>query len=163
GIPLALAAFVSGLAITESREATEARERLLPFRDVFALLFFVAIGALIDPPTLLRGSACLILILGLLLVTKVMPTYLFATFARLLNRRAAHGALSELGRVRVGRAGDARAHVDAVKHERSRALADRLQVHSELLEPDGRIASAGLDQQHAAGRHAGEEPVGGGD
>src|SRR3989454_3593559 len=53
GIPLALAAFVSGLAITESREATEARERLLPFRDVFAVLFFVAIGALIDPASLL--------------------------------------------------------------------------------------------------------------
>src|SRR5207237_10371417 len=59
GIPLALAAFVSGLAITESREATEARERLLPFRDVFAVLFFVAIGALIDPANLLRGWAWL--------------------------------------------------------------------------------------------------------
>jgi len=86
GIPLALAAFVSGLAITESREATEARERLLPFRDVFAVLFFVAIGALIDPANLLRGWAWLILILGLLLVTKLLPTYLFARFGRLSGR-----------------------------------------------------------------------------
>ena len=87
GIPLALAAFVSGLAITESREATEARERLLPFRDVFAVLFFVAIGALIDPANLLRGWAWLILILGLLLVTKVLPIYLFARFGRLSGRQ----------------------------------------------------------------------------
>ena len=86
GIPLALAAFVSGLAITESREATEARERLLPFRDVFAVLFFVAIGALIDPTSLLKGWAWLLLLLGLLLVTKVLPTYVFARFGRLPGR-----------------------------------------------------------------------------
>jgi len=86
GIPLALAAFVSGLAITESREATEARERLLPFRDVFAVLFFVAIGALIDPASLLKGWAWLALLLALLLLTKVLPTYLFARFGRLSGR-----------------------------------------------------------------------------
>jgi len=86
GIPLALAAFVSGLAITESREATEARERLLPFRDVFAVLFFVAIGALIDPASLLKGWAWLVLLLALLLATKVLPTYLFARFGGLSGR-----------------------------------------------------------------------------
>jgi K+:H+ antiporter len=86
GIPLALAAFVSGLAISESREATEARERLLPFRDVFAVLFFVAIGALIDPASLLKGWAWLALLLALLLATKVLPIYLFARFGRLSGR-----------------------------------------------------------------------------
>jgi CPA2 family monovalent cation:H+ antiporter-2 len=86
GIPLALAAFVSGLAITESREATEARERLLPFRDVFAVLFFVAIGALIDPGALRQGVGWLGLLLGLLLVTKVLPTYVLARLGRLPGR-----------------------------------------------------------------------------
>ena len=52
GVPLALAAFVGGLAVTESHEASEARRRLRPFRDVFAVLFFVAIGTLIDPSQL---------------------------------------------------------------------------------------------------------------
>src|SRR5438477_8224793 len=86
GIPLALAAFVSGLPITESREATEARERLLPFRDVFAVLFFVAIGALIDPASLLKGWAWLALLLALLLVTKILPPYLFARFGGVSGR-----------------------------------------------------------------------------
>jgi len=86
GIPLALAAFVSGLAISESREATEARERLLPFRDVFAVLFFVAIGALIDPAALLKGLGWLVLLLVLLLVAKVLPTYLLARVAHLPGR-----------------------------------------------------------------------------
>src|SRR3989442_459233 len=49
GIPLALAAFVAGLAITESPIAAEARQRLLPFRDLFAVMFFVALGTVIDP------------------------------------------------------------------------------------------------------------------
>src|SRR6202007_1602452 len=54
-IPLALAAFVAGLAITESPDAAEARRRLLPFRDLFAVLFFVAIGTLINPEAFVRG------------------------------------------------------------------------------------------------------------
>ena len=86
GIPLALAAFVSGLAISESREATEARERLLPFRDVFAVLFFVAIGALIDPGMLLKGLGWLALLLMLLVVAKALPIYLLARLGRLPGR-----------------------------------------------------------------------------
>ena len=86
GIPLALAAFICGLAISESREATEAREQLLPFRDVFAVLFFVAIGALIDPGALARGLGWLGLLLGLLLLTKVLPVYLLARLTGLPGR-----------------------------------------------------------------------------
>ena len=41
-LPLALAAFIAGLAITESDEATEARQRLLPFRDLLAVHFTLA-------------------------------------------------------------------------------------------------------------------------
>ena len=86
GIPLALAAFVSGLAIGESREASEARERLLPFRDVFAVLFFVAIGALIDPRALLSGLGWLPVLLALVVLVKVVPIYLLARFGHLPGR-----------------------------------------------------------------------------
>ena len=86
GIPLALAAFISGLAIGESREASEARERLLPFRDVFAVLFFVAIGALIDPSALLRGLGWLAVLLALVVLVKVVPIYLLARLGRLPGR-----------------------------------------------------------------------------
>ena len=86
GIPLALAAFVSGLAIGESREASEARERLLPFRDVFAVLFFVAIGALIDPRSLLNGLGWLLLLVGLVVLAKMVPIYLLTRFGRLPGR-----------------------------------------------------------------------------
>ena len=59
GVPLALAAFIGGLVITEDPVSREARRQLLPFRDLFAVLFFVAVGALIDPGDLAAGAAWL--------------------------------------------------------------------------------------------------------
>jgi monovalent cation:H+ antiporter-2, CPA2 family len=78
GVPLALAAFVGGLAVTESAEAAEARRRLLPFRDLFAVLFFVAIGTLIEPAALVRGLGWLALFLGLIVVAKVVVAWALA-------------------------------------------------------------------------------------
>src|SRR3989440_1764252 len=65
GIPLALAAFVAGLAITESPVAAEARQRLLPFRDLFAVMFFVALGTVIDPTTLPQALPWLLAFLAM--------------------------------------------------------------------------------------------------
>ncbi|HEY7132449.1 MAG TPA: cation:proton antiporter [Candidatus Limnocylindrales bacterium] len=86
GVPLALAAFVGGLAVTESAEAAEARRRLLPFRDLFAVLFFVAIGTLIEPDALVRGLGWLALFLALIVVAKVMVAWGLARAARLPAR-----------------------------------------------------------------------------
>jgi CPA2 family monovalent cation:H+ antiporter-2 len=83
GVPLALAAFVGGLAITESHEAGEVRRRLLPFRDVFAVLFFVAIGTLVDPSRLGAALPAVGLLLALIVVAKVTVAWLLARIARL--------------------------------------------------------------------------------
>lgn len=52
GVPLALAAFVAGLALSTRAEAAEARREVLPFRDLFAVMFFVGVGTLVDPAAL---------------------------------------------------------------------------------------------------------------
>ena len=83
GVPLALAAFVAGLVITDSPMANEARRRLLPFRDVFAVLFFVAVGSLLDPQTLVGGLGWVVVFLALLVVAKVPVVYLLARWADL--------------------------------------------------------------------------------
>jgi K+:H+ antiporter len=83
GVPLALAAFVGGLAVTESHEADEARRRLRPFRDVFAVLFFVAIGTLVDPSRIAEAAPWLALLLGLVVVAKVLVAWALARIARL--------------------------------------------------------------------------------
>jgi CPA2 family monovalent cation:H+ antiporter-2 len=88
GVPLALAAFVGGLAVTESAEAAEARRRLLPFRDVFAVLFFVAIGSLIEPTALVRGLGWLALFLILIVGAKVLVAWSLARVSRLPARPA---------------------------------------------------------------------------
>ena len=82
-LPLALAAFVAGLAITDSPDASEARRRLLPFRDLLAVLFFVAIGTLIDPARLIEGAGWLVILTALVIVAKVVPAYALARIARL--------------------------------------------------------------------------------
>jgi CPA2 family monovalent cation:H+ antiporter-2 len=86
GVPTALAAFVAGLAIAESPESAEARRRVLPFRDLFAVLFFVAVGSLIDPGALGAGLGWLAVFAALLLGAKTAMAYVLARIARLRAR-----------------------------------------------------------------------------
>jgi CPA2 family monovalent cation:H+ antiporter-2 len=83
GIPVALAAFVAGLAIVEGPEAAEVRKRLLPFRDLLAVLFFVLLGSLIDPAALGRGLPLLAVLVALVAVAKSAAIGLLARVARL--------------------------------------------------------------------------------
>ena len=83
GIPLALAAFIAGLAISEGPVSKEARKRLLPFRDLFAIFFFVAIGMLIDPAALGRGLGWLAACLALVLLAKSLVIFGLARAAKL--------------------------------------------------------------------------------
>jgi CPA2 family monovalent cation:H+ antiporter-2 len=81
GVPLALAAFAAGLAVTESPDAAEARRRILPFRDLFAVLFFVSVGTLLDPAALSGGLGWVALLLLLLVLGKVFVAYGLARVA----------------------------------------------------------------------------------
>ncbi len=49
GLSIALGAFVAGLVVSESDYAHQALADIRPLRDVFAVLFFVSLGMLIDP------------------------------------------------------------------------------------------------------------------
>jgi K+:H+ antiporter len=81
GVPLALAAFVAGLAVGESPAAAEARRRILPFRDLFAVLFFVSLGSLIDPLAMLGALPWLAFLVAAVVLAKVMVVYLFSRLA----------------------------------------------------------------------------------
>lgn len=54
GVELALGAFMAGLVISESEYADEVLSQIRPLRDVFASVFFVSVGMLLDPAFVLR-------------------------------------------------------------------------------------------------------------
>ncbi len=55
GLSLALGAFVAGLLVSESDLSYQATAEVIPFRDLFAVLFFVSVGMLIDPGALVAA------------------------------------------------------------------------------------------------------------
>jgi CPA2 family monovalent cation:H+ antiporter-2 len=55
GVSFALGAFFAGMMLRESALAHRAGEDSLPFRDAFSVLFFVAVGMLIDPTVLVSA------------------------------------------------------------------------------------------------------------
>jgi CPA2 family monovalent cation:H+ antiporter-2 len=97
GVPVALAAFVAGLALSADPKAQEARREVLPFRDLFAVLFFVAIGTLVDPAAILHDWLWFVLALGLVALKSVSVAVL-ATIARLQVRTLQLGVgLGQIG------------------------------------------------------------------
>lgn len=72
GLSLALGAFLAGLLVTESEYAHEVLSRLLPLRDAFVALFFVTVGAIINPASLLVDLPRLGAIVGLVVAGKLV-------------------------------------------------------------------------------------------
>lgn len=73
GLSLALGAFVAGILVGESDVSYQALGELSPMRDVFAGLFFVSVGMLVDPffvlaslPLVLVGVALIVPLKGLI-------------------------------------------------------------------------------------------------
>jgi|UniRef100_UPI0040494210 monovalent cation:H+ antiporter-2, CPA2 family len=98
GIPMALAGFVAGLAINQSHDTEEVRKAILPFRDLFAVLFFVVIGTLIEPKELAAAWPFAVLVLGLMILLKTLPTMALAKFAKMNVRPTQLGVgVSQIG------------------------------------------------------------------
>ena len=72
GLSLALGAFLAGLIISESDYAHETLARLLPLRDTFGALFFVTVGGLLDPRSVLDNLAVLAVLVVLIVVGKAV-------------------------------------------------------------------------------------------
>ena len=70
GVSVALGAFFAGLVLRGSEFSHRAAEESLPFRDAFAVLFFVSVGMLFDPRVLLDRPLQVLAVTGVIMLGK---------------------------------------------------------------------------------------------
>ncbi|HVL53027.1 MAG TPA: cation:proton antiporter, partial [Vitreimonas sp.] len=88
GLSLALGAFVGGLLVSESDLSHQAAAEVIPFRDLFAVFFFVSVGMLFDPGALVRDLPTVLALLSIAVVAKGLVVVLLAHLLHLPSRSA---------------------------------------------------------------------------
>jgi len=72
GLSLAFGAFLAGLVVAESEFRAQVIAEAVPLRDLFTSLFFVSVGMLIDPRTLLDQAGTVAVLTAAVLVGKTL-------------------------------------------------------------------------------------------
>jgi monovalent cation:H+ antiporter-2, CPA2 family len=70
GVSMALGAFLAGMVVGRSDFSLRAASEALPMRDAFAVLFFVAVGMLLNPRHLMEAPGLVVATLGVILLGK---------------------------------------------------------------------------------------------
>ena len=81
GVSVALGAFIAGLALAESDLAASVLGEVVPLRELFATVFFVSIGILLQPSAVLTGWPIILLLLALIIAGKWLPIFGIVTAA----------------------------------------------------------------------------------
>lgn len=74
GLSLALGAFVAGLVVSDSDLSHQVAAEVIPFRDLFAVLFFVSVGMLVDPGALVADVGLVAVLVVLAVAGKGLLT-----------------------------------------------------------------------------------------
>lgn len=72
GVSLALGAFLAGVVVSESTVSHQVGADLLPFREAFAVLFFVSVGMLVNPVYLLANAGQVLSLTALIVIGKAV-------------------------------------------------------------------------------------------
>ncbi len=89
GASMALGAFLAGMVVGQSEFSARAAAEALPMRDAFAVLFFVSVGMLFDPFSILNNWPLALATLGIVMIGKPLA----ALVVVLLLRKPARMAL----------------------------------------------------------------------
>ncbi len=99
GFSIEMGAFVAGLMISEVEYADQTLTYVEPLRDIFAALFFVAVGMLIDPVFLWQN---LELILGLVFLVVVGKSIIVIPLVKLFGYSLKTAIIAGLGLAQIG-------------------------------------------------------------
>ncbi|KRA44810.1 hypothetical protein ASD80_06640 [Devosia sp. Root635] len=75
GVSLALGAFFAGMILSESELSHRAAQETLPLRDAFAVLFFVSVGMLFDPSTIITNPVPLLATVFIIVIGKSLAAF----------------------------------------------------------------------------------------
>jgi len=76
GVSLALGAFFAGMIMSESPLSHQAARETLPLRDAFSVLFFVAVGMMFNPLSLLAEPLPILATLFIIMIGKSLAAFL---------------------------------------------------------------------------------------
>ncbi|MBI1281505.1 MAG: sodium:proton exchanger [Anaerolineaceae bacterium] len=79
GVSLALGAFLAGMVVSESDISHQVGAEVLPFRDLFSVIFFVSVGMLVNPAVIWANLGQVIILTALIVVGKGIFTLLLGT------------------------------------------------------------------------------------
>ncbi len=99
GVSFALGAFFAGMVLNESKLSHQAANDSLPFRDAFAVLFFVSVGMLFDPAILLREP---LPVLGVFLIITVGKSLAALVIVRAFGRPLEVGVTIAVSLAQIG-------------------------------------------------------------
>ena len=99
GVSFALGAFLAGAVLSSSHLSDRAAAEVLPLSDAFGVLFFVAVGMLLDPEILLDAPLEVAAVLLIVVVAKFVTAI---GLVRLLGGPARTGALVGAGLAQIG-------------------------------------------------------------
>lgn len=94
GYSVALGAFLAGSLIAESGAARQVSTLVRPLRDMFAAIFFVSVGMLIDPLVIASNWGAVLLLVGVVLTGKVIGVSVGAFLSGAGTRTAVRSGMS---------------------------------------------------------------------
>lgn len=99
GVSLALGAFLAGVVLSESALSAQIGAEIAPFRDIFAVLFFVSVGQLVNPLVVWQQAGALIVLIAVIVIGKALVTLLLGLVLPMGGRTA---LVVALGSAQIG-------------------------------------------------------------